>query len=130
MESERCRRVQHRCRGSIDKMKINMQDYNTVTVVEMHGEFVEEFTELFERKMTELTALNKEGIVLDFSNINFVDSKALEILLWLRDYCIANNCQLKIAGLDENCAKILEITQLTNKFDKYLELAEAVKSFA
>jgi len=35
-----------------------------------------------------------------------------------------------LAGLDENCAKILEVTRLENEFDRYAELAEAVKSFA
>ena len=40
------------------------------------------------------------------------------------------NAGTRLAGLDENCAKILEITQLEDKFDRYAELAEAVKSFA
>jgi hypothetical protein len=35
-----------------------------------------------------------------------------------------------LAGLDENCAKILEITRLENEFGRYAELTEAVKSFA
>jgi hypothetical protein len=35
-----------------------------------------------------------------------------------------------LAGLDENCAKILEVARLENEFDRYAELAEAVKSFA
>jgi len=48
----------------------------------------------------------------------------------LRDCCLENGRELKLAGLDENCAKILEITRLEEKFDRYAELAEAVKSFA
>jgi hypothetical protein len=35
-----------------------------------------------------------------------------------------------LAGLDENCVIILEITRLEKEFDRYAELAEAVKSFA
>jgi anti-anti-sigma regulatory factor len=38
--------------------------------------------------------------------------------------------QFKIAGLDENCSKIFEITRLLPQFDTYSELTEAVKSFA
>ena len=48
----------------------------------------------------------------------------------LRDFCRENNCELKLAGLDETCRKILEITRLRDRFDCYAELAEAVKSFA
>jgi hypothetical protein len=37
---------------------------------------------------------------------------------------------LRLAGLDENCSKILEITRLQDEFDCHAELAKAVKSFA
>ena len=111
-------------------MKINTQNYGNVTVAEMHGEFITEFAHTFSKKMTDLIDEGKDGIVLDFSNVGFLDSRALEALMDLRDYSSSNACQLKIAGLDENCAKILEITRLDENFDRYTELAEAVKSFA
>lgn len=60
----------------------------------------------------------------------FIDSQGLETLLWARDHCIESDCQLRLAGLDENCSKILEVTRLKNEFDTYDELAGAVKSFA
>ena len=75
-------------------------------------------------------AQNKTNIVLDMSNVGFIDSKGLSILLWVRDYCIQNRWELRLAGLDENCMRILEITRLDSEFDLYGELAEAVKSFA
>ena len=64
------------------------------------------------------------------SCVGFIDSEGLENLLWARDYCNENNCQLHLAGLDESCAKILEITRLDKQFHCYAELAEAVNSFA
>jgi hypothetical protein len=36
---------------------------------------------------------------------------------------------LKLAGLDETCQKILEITRLLPQLDTYGDLAEAMKSF-
>jgi len=59
-----------------------------------------------------------------------IDSKGLEQLLWARDYCNENTRELRLAGLDENCLRILEITRLANEFAHYAELSEAVKSFA
>jgi len=50
--------------------------------------------------------------------------------LWARDYCTENGCEFRLAGLDENCSKILEITRLEKEFEHYPELAAAVKSFA
>jgi anti-sigma B factor antagonist len=111
-------------------MKFKTQDYNDLTVVELQGELTADFVDMFTNKMNELIANKRVGIVLDMGNVTFVDSKGLECLLRLRDYCNDNSCALKLAGLNENCDKILEITRLEKEFDSYGELAEAVKSLA
>ena len=111
-------------------MKMKTQDYNDVTVVELQGELTSDFVETFTNTCTNLIAQTKKQVVLDMSSVSFIDSKALEQLLWLRDFCRDSSCQLKLAGLDENCGKILEITGLKDCFDSYAELAEAVKSLA
>lgn len=111
-------------------MKIKTQDYNEVTVVALQGELDGDVTEKLRKNITDIVARNKSGIVLDMSEVGFIDSNGLEELLWVRDYSSENNCELRLAGLDENCAKILELTRLENEFDRYSELAEAVKSFA
>ena len=110
-------------------MKVRTQDYSDVTVVELQGELEADFTELLQDTITDIVAKHKVGIVLDMSAVGFIDSQGLELLLWVWDYCHQNKTQLRLAGLDENCAKILEITRLENEFDRYAELAEAVKSF-
>jgi len=110
-------------------MRIKVQDYNDVVVVELQGDLTGGFTELLHSTTAELIGKQKSGIVLDMSNVGFIDSRGLEQLLRLRNYCYENNCQLKLAGLDVNCSKILEITRLESEFDRYVELTEAVKSF-
>jgi anti-sigma B factor antagonist len=111
-------------------MRIKTQDYNNVTVVELQGDLDGDFVEMFQNTITDIIAANKAGIVLDMSGVGFIDSQGLEKLLWSRDYCNENKSEIRLAGLDENCAKILEITRLENEFDRYAELTEAVKSFA
>jgi len=111
-------------------MRIHWQDYNDVTVVEIQGEVDEEMAEPLKNAITEVIARPKAGIVLNLSDVSFLDSQGLELLLWVRDYCRQNKTQLRLAGLDENCEKILEITRLRDEFDRHAELAEAVKSLA
>jgi anti-anti-sigma factor len=111
-------------------MKINTQSYNDVTVIELHGDFTAEFSKSFEDVVREVIEQGAAGIVLDMTHISFIDSLSLEQLLWLRDYCNEQSRQLKIAGLDETCAKILYVTRLETRLDTYEELSEAVKSFA
>ena len=111
-------------------MKVRKQDYNDVTVVELQGELDGDIVELFQSTITDIIAKHKTGVVLDMSGVSFIDGEGLEQLLWVRDYCNQNNCELRLAGLDENCMRILEITRLEKEFNYYTELAEAVKSFA
>ena len=120
-------------------MKIQTQNYNAITVVELKGELTADFVEMFcdtcsniiaGSKTSNANRTNTPGIVLDMNKVGFIDSQGLEKLLWLHDFAADAGCELKLAGLDENCAKILEITGLDAGFDCYLELAQAVKSFA
>jgi len=110
-------------------MKGNIQDYGNVTVVELQGELDGDVAELFQNTITDIIAQHKTCIVLDMSGLGFIDSQGLELLLWSHDYCYENKRELRLAGLDENCMRILEITQLESEFEHYSELAEAVKSF-
>ncbi len=110
-------------------MKVKIQDYNDVTVVELQGELNGDDVELFQSTITDIIAKRKAGVVLDMSGMGFIDGEGLEQLLWARDYCNQNKRELRLAGLDENCEKILEITRIQNEFDCYTELSEAVKSF-
>jgi anti-anti-sigma factor len=111
-------------------MKISTQDYHDVTVVELQGEIDDDTCDTLRDTITETIAKRRTRIVLDMSNVGSIDSQGLESLLWVRDYCREHRAQLRLAGLDENCEKILEVTRLQFEFDHHVELAEAVKSFA
>ena len=110
-------------------MKVKTQDYNDVTVVELQGELDSDVVEIFKNNIVDIISKNKKKIVLDMSGVVFIDSQGLEQLLWARDYFDQNRRELRLAGLDENCMRILEITRLENEFDHYAELTEAVMSF-
>ena len=111
-------------------MRIETQDYNEVTVVTLQGELDNDSMEMLKNEVMQTVSKSSSGIVLDMSSVSFVDSQGLEQLLWTRDYCNENRCEFRLAGLDENCTKILEITRIEKEFDHYAELSEAVKSFA
>lgn len=111
-------------------MRITTQDYNDITVVELNGEFTTEFVSFFEESIENVISRGQAGIVLDMSNVGFIDSAGLESLLALRDRCHDNTRTLKLAALDDNTRKIFEVTRLSGEFDTYDELAQAVRSFA
>jgi len=110
-------------------MRVKTQEYDHVTVVTLQGQLDSDSAELFQDTVSSVVATAAGGLVIDLSEVGFIDSQGLERLLWLRDYCRNNQRQLRLAGLDENCAKILEITRMDKEFNHYSELSEAVKSF-
>lgn len=111
-------------------MRISTQNYNTVTVIDLQGEVDGDLADPLKNAVSEIVSQRRTGIILNMSDVSFIDSQGLELLLWVRDYCRRNKTQLRLAALDENNEKILEITRLDNEFDRHTELAEAVKSFA
>jgi anti-anti-sigma factor len=111
-------------------MRLSTQNYHDVTVVELQGELDSDLAEMLQDAITETVAGNRTRIVIDMSNVGSIDGQGLESLLWIRDYCRDHRAQLRLAGVDENCEKILEITRLQYEFDQHAELTEAVKSFA
>jgi anti-anti-sigma factor len=111
-------------------MRIETQKYNDILVVQLQGEFTGEAVKPFEDAVSGAFATRISGLVLDMSKVVQLDSRALEQLLTLNEQCRDRMRQLKLAGLDETCKKILEITRLLPQFDAYSELTEAVKSFA
>jgi len=66
--------------------------------------------------------------VLDLQNTTFVDSKGLELLLWMQEQCDERMGQLRLCNPDENCRKILNVTRLEGRFDIFSDVSEAVKT--
>ncbi len=111
-------------------MKTQTQDYGDITVVQIQGDLDIDSVEIFKADITEVIDAGRSGIVFDMSELGFIDSAGLEILLWVRDYCDQNKSQFRLAGLSETSHKIMEVPRLDNEFDCYDELTQAVKSFA
>jgi anti-anti-sigma factor len=65
--------------------------------------------------------------VIDLEKTGFVDSEGLELLLWMRGKCESLFGQIKLASLDENVKKILEMTRLASRFESHPDLAAALK---
>ena len=110
-------------------MKIKKHDYDNVIVLQLQGEFESDFAELFENEFLNVVSGKNRKIVLDMSEVDFIDSAGLSKFLWAKKTAKENKSQLRIASLSENCEKILELTGIKNEFNICGEIAEAVKSF-
>jgi anti-anti-sigma factor len=71
---------------------------------------------------------NQTTIIIDCKSVEFMDSKALEMMIHTQEELRSRGGVLKIANLNAVCRDILIVTRLINVFDVYEDIPGAVKS--
>ena len=82
---------------------------------------------------TELGALVKKGhlrkIVLDFSSLGMLSSRALGVLLTIRQMLEKLGGKMVICGIDPKLYRVFKITNLQSVFEFFDDRTSAVESF-
>ncbi|MDP9146689.1 MAG: STAS domain-containing protein [Acidobacteriota bacterium] len=112
-------------------LKFTNREVDGVSIVALDGRIVlgEESNALRER-VKALVAEGKKKIVLNMSNITFIDSAGLGTLVAAHHSAKSQGAALKICHLGAKFQEVLQITKLLTVFDVYNSEAEAVSSFA
>jgi len=110
-------------------MDLNAESYGRAVILNVKGELTEDSLEAF-RRMVEHHLGNKEVIdlVINMEEVPFIDSAALEYLLDVQDQLATKVGQVKVANCSDNILKILEITRLTETFEIFDDIPQAVKA--
>lgn len=110
-------------------MPVKCDEYNKVCVMAIDGDFsgdeVEPVRKAFEQKIESLQVVD---FIIDLEKSGFVDSEGLELLLAMKRKCEDLFGQIKLASLDENVKKILEITRIAQRFECAPDVAAALKN--
>lgn len=109
-------------------MTVDVQRNGNVIVVQLAGDLSKEACGQLQTTISSTLSEDRAALVLDMSQIGFIDSKGLELLLWARDTCRVSRVQFRLVGLGAHCRKILEVTRLTQEFHCADELSEAVQT--
>lgn len=112
-------------------MAIKCDEYNKVCVMTPASDFAGDDTAAMQKQMEELIEKKQlADFVVDFEKCGFIDSKGLSTLLWAKRRCEDLFGQFKLANLDDNCRKILEITRLSHRFECHAALEGALKTMS
>jgi anti-anti-sigma factor len=112
-----------------EKMGIKCEEYSQVCVMEVQGDFMADTSVLAKKSLEDQIEQRRiVDFVVDFQKSGFIDSDGLEALLWMKHRCEDLFGQIKLANLDENCRKILEITRLEHRFECHMDLPTALKT--
>ncbi len=110
-------------------MALKCDDYGQVCVLGIDGDFaaaeVPAAKKAFEERMDQKNIVD---FVIDFEKTGFIDSEGLELLLAMKKKCEEMFGQFKLAALDDNLKKILEITRLEARFECHADITLALKT--
>ena len=68
------------------------------------------------------------GIVIDFTNVQFLSSSVLGLLIRISKKIYEQNGQLRLCNINPKIFSIFKITRLDKVFDIYNDFNEAIKS--
>lgn len=112
--------------------RIIVQDYAGVTVVTFNDSSILDSTviEQLGKDLYHLTdTLNKQKLILDFTNVKFLSSQVLSLLLTLNKKAAAIKGTLLLCSLRPELMKIFTITNLDKLFKFYKDDAAALAFF-
>ncbi len=69
---------------------------------------------------------NNNVLIIDFSNINYIDSSGFGALLSAYDFSKKNHKQILFASIPESTMGLLKITKLNEVFSTYKSVDEAI----
>lgn len=112
-------------------LKMTDRTVDGVAVVAIDGRIVlgEESNALREKVKTLLTGGQKK-IVLNMTNVSYIDSSGLGALVASHTSARAQGASLRLANLGSKFQEILQVTKLVTVFEVFPSEAAAVGSFA
>ena len=111
-------------------LKMTDREVDSITILQMDGRIVlgEESNSLRER-VKSLLADNKKKIVLDMSNVTYIDSAGLGTLVATFHSARQQGATLKLSNLGQKFREVLQVTKLLTVFEVHDTEALAVASF-
>jgi anti-sigma B factor antagonist len=111
-------------------MKVKIDERYKAAIIKLSGNLIgSEDATLFRSKLYELVEAKKKNIVVDMTDVKFINSTGIGILI--SGFTTLKNAggELKLSNITANVQSVLVITKLVQVFNIYDNAEEAVKSF-
>ena len=110
-------------------MEIKQQQQGAVAVIRPDGPLAGDDADRFVRHVQGVLSDSHGRLVLDASEIAFVDSRGLEGLLEISEDMARSGQTPKLCCVNETVRLVLELTELSPMFEYFDEVNTAVRSF-
>jgi len=127
---ESAQRRQNFSKGQTMALIMTERELNGITVVDMKGEIVlGEESNAFREKIKGLLMAGKNKIVLNVTNISYIDSSGVGVLVACFNSARSHDAALKLANVWSRFHEVLQMTRLLTVFDTYDSESAAIQSF-
>ena len=110
-------------------MEIKTEQRCAVTLVRPEGPLTSAEAETLKAMMLELIEENLGRVVLDASEIAYVDSRGLETLVEVTQELASGGKALKLCAVNETLQQVLDLTDLASQFEQFEDANSAIRSF-
>ena len=110
-------------------MEINTSQYKRCDMVKAIGRIDSNTAPDLETSFNGIIDGGKAGIVFDMSEVDFISSRGLWVLLETQKTCKKNKGKLVLVNVSENMQQSLDLAGVKHFIEIYDDLAEAVGSF-
>jgi len=93
--------------------------------VSLNTESIEQLADTIEQGLSE----GQPMVVLDMSDVQLIDSSGLETLLDAQQALRLKGGAIKLACLSQLCKDVLRVTGVSEQFDTFRDVKEAVRSY-
>jgi anti-anti-sigma factor len=110
-------------------MQVIMGKEGAVIVVKPMGPITASEMDEIESRLNELSRDWSKRVVLNMSEVAFIDSAGLELILRHNREFAERGLKLKLCGLSEITEKIFSLTRMIQRFEIFPDTSSAVRSF-
>lgn len=111
-------------------MNIDVKDHGDATVLTVKGNMMGgPETIAVHDKVKELIEKNKNKVIIDLSNVKWMNSSGLGTMMGCLTSLKNANGDMKLCGVTEKVKSLFMITKLITLFETYATAEEAIKAF-
>jgi len=110
-------------------MRIDEQTHGAVTVVRPRGPIAQSDAEGFALSVRAASMRSLGRIVIDATDVPYVDSKGLESILDIADEMSQNGQTLRMCGVCETVREAMDVTDVLQSVEQFEDVPSAVRSF-
>jgi anti-anti-sigma factor len=100
-----------------------------VTVVKPMGPLLLGEAEQFKTRLTDVIARSLGRFVIDASQVAYLDSRGLEVLVEASEQMSQSGQPLRVCGSNETLREVMDLTETAPLFEHFADVHAALRSF-